>query len=146
MQAEKVETYNEVAKEIIKIWEEAYVPCLCEKYVAEKIEKEIISHLSYVKKCSRILKDEERKQEILSDLKKVFHIARCKCFEGKLQEYFIPSNCICIQENRIINLETYTEQMHDCQARILLSEAEKNKYELMVSAVKLSGKYFNFYS
>jgi hypothetical protein len=33
--------------------------------------------------------------------------------------------------------------MLDCEARILISEAEKNKYELMVSAVELSGKYLN---
>jgi hypothetical protein len=73
----------------------------------------------------------------------VFHIARCKCFEGKSKEYFISLNCICPQENKIINLETYTEQMFDCEARILLSESEKNKYELMVSAVELSGKYLH---
>ena len=75
----------------------------------------------------------------------MFHIARCKCFEGKPKEYFISSNCICPQENKIINLETYTEQMFDCEARILLSEAEKNKYELLLSAVELSGKYLHLH-
>ena len=144
IQDEKVEKYNETAKEIIKIWEETYVPCISEKYVTEKIENEIISQISYVKKCSRVLKNEEKKREILSDLNKVFHIARCKCFEGKSKEYSISSNCICPQEKKIINLETYTEQMFDCEARILLSEAEKNKYELLVSAVESSGKYLQF--
>ena len=143
MQAEKVEKYNETAREIINIWKEAYVPSLCEKYVTEKIEKEIISQLSYVKKSPKVLKNEEKKQEILSDLNKVFHIARCKCFEGKSKEHFISANCNCSQENKIINLETYTEQMFDCEAKILLSEAEKNKYELLVSAVELSGKYLH---
>ena len=142
-QVEKVEKYNEIAKEVIKIWEETYVPCISENYVTEKIEKEIMSQISYVKKCSRVLKNEEKKQEILSDLKKVFHIARCKCFESKSKEYFISSNCICPQENKIINLETYTEQLFNCEARILLSEAEKNKYELLLSAVELSGKYLH---
>ena len=102
-----------------------------------------MSQISYVKKCSRVLKNEEKKQEILSDLKKVFHIARCKCFESKSMEYFISSNCICPQEKKIINFETYKEQMFDCQAQILLLEEDRNKYELILSAVKLSGKYFH---
>ena len=143
IQAEKVEKYNEIAKEIINIWKEAYVPCLDENYVTKKIENEIASQITYVKKTPRVLKSAEKKKEIYSELNKVFHIARCRCFEGKSKEYFISSNCICPQENKIINLETYTEQMFNCEARILLSEAEKNKYELMVSAVELSGKYLN---
>ena len=140
-QAEKVEKYNEVAKEIITIWKEAYVPCLDENYVTKKIENEIASQITYVKKTPRVLKSTEKKKEIYSELNKVFHIARCKCFEGKSKEEYIYSNCTCSQENKIINFNTYTEQMLDCEARILLSEAEKNKYELMVSAVELSGKY-----
>ena len=128
-------------KEIINIWKEAYVPCLDENYVTQKIENEIASQITYVKKTPRILKSGEKKKEIYSELNKVFHIARCKCFEGKSKEEYIYSNCICSQGNKIINFNTYTEQMLDCEARILLSEAEKNKYELMVSAVELSGKY-----
>ena len=140
-QAEKVEKYNEIAKEIVNIWKETYVPCSSEEYVTKKIENEIASQITYVKKTPRVLKSTEKKKEIYSELNKVFHIARCKCFEGKSKEEYIYSNCTCSQQNKIINFNTYTEQMLDCEARILLSEAEKNKYELMVSAVELSGKY-----
>ena len=146
IQAEKVEKYNEIANEIINIWKEAYVPCLDENYVTKKIENEIASQITYVKKTPRVLKSAEKKKEIYSELNKVFHIARCKCFEGKSKEYFISLNCICPQENKIINLETYTEQMFDCQAQILLLEEDKNRYELISSAVKLYGKYLNIYS
>ena len=142
---EKVEKYREIAKEIIVIWKEAYVNCVSENAVTLRIENEIVSQIVYVKKTPRLLKNEEKKKEIYSELNKVFHIARCKCFEGKPKEYFTSSNCICPQENKIINLETYTQQMFDCEARILLSEAEKNKYELLLSAVKLSGKYLHLH-
>ena len=94
----------------------------------------------------RYLKDQEKKKNVLLNLNKVLHIAKCKCFVEKIKEEYIYSDCVCPEGNKIINFETYKEQMFDCQARILLSEAERNKYELMVSAVKLSGKYFYFYS
>ena len=145
IQAEKVEKYNEIAREIINIWKEAYVPCLDEYYVARKIENEIASQITYVKKTPRVLKSAEKKKEIYSELNKMFHIARCKCFEGKTKEDYIYSNCNCSQENKIINLETYTEQMFDCEARILLSEAEKNKFELLISAAESSGKYLHLH-
>ena len=60
----------------------------------------------------------------------------------KLKEQFIPSNCNCPQQDKIINLETYTEQLFDREAKVLLSEAQKNKFELVLSAIKLSpGKF-----
>ena len=111
--------------------------------MAEKIQNEIESEKLYVQKSvKRFLKNQEKKKELLLNLNKVFHIAKCKCFEGKKKEEYIYSNCVCPEGNKIINFECYSEQMFDSEARILLSEAEKNKYELLVSAIKSSGKYF----
>ena len=94
------------------------------------------------KNCKRILESEKKKEELLSDLNKVFDIAKCRCFVDKLKEQFIPSNCNCPNEDKIINLETYTDQILDRDAKILLSESEKNKFELVLSAIKLSpGKF-----
>ena len=94
------------------------------------------------KNCKRILESEKKKEELLSDLNKVFDIAKCRCFVDKLKEQFIPSNCNCPNEDKIINLETYTDQIFDREAKILLSESQKNQYELVLSAIKLSpGKF-----
>ena len=94
------------------------------------------------KNCKRILESEKKKEELLSDLNKVFDIAKCRCFVDKLKEQFIPSNCNCPNEDKIINLETYTDQILDRDAKILLSESEINKFELVLSAIKLSpGKF-----
>ena len=151
MQAEKIEKYQQIASELIRIWEEVYVKCLGLKYVSEKIENEIVPTILYVRKnCKKIQSSEKKKNELFSDLNKVFDIAKCRCFLDKLKEQFIPSNCNCPQENKIINIETYTEQLFDREAKILLSEAQKTKFELVLSAVKLSpGKFcsksFNSY-
>ena len=143
MQNEKIEKYQEIASELITIWEEVYVKCFSVNYVREKIEKEIVATISYVQKnCKKILQNEKKKEELLSDLNKVFDIAKCRCFVDKLKEQFIPSNCNCPNEDKIINLETYTDQIFDREAKILLSESQKNQYELVLSAIKLSpGKF-----
>ena len=109
-------------------------------YVGKKIAKEIVSEkILYVQKnCKVIQSNEKKKSDLLSDLNQVFDIAKCRCFVGKVKEQFIASNCMCPEEDKIINLESYTEQTFDREAKILLSEAQKNKYELVLSAVKLS--------
>ena len=151
MQNEKIEKYQEIASELITIWEEVYVKCFTVNYVREKIEKEIVATISYVQKnCKKILQNEKKKEELLSDLNKVFDIAKCRCFVDRSREEFIPSNCLCPQEDKIINLETYIEQIFENDSKILLSESEKNKFELVLSAIKLSpGKFcsksFNIY-
>ena len=94
------------------------------------------------KNCKRILESEKKKEELLSDLNKVFDIAKCRCFVDRSREEFIPSNCLCPQEDKIINLETYIEQIFENDSKILLSESQKNKFELVLSAIKLStGKF-----
>ena len=146
IQSEKVEKYQEIATEVIKIWERAYVTCLNVKSVAEKITNEIVSEkLNVQKRLNRYLNSQEKKKELLLNLNKVFHIAKCKCFEGKKKEEYIYSNCVCPGGDKIINFQCYTEQMFDSQARILLSEEEKNKYELMVSGLKIFGKHLLFF-
>ena len=110
--------------------------------MAEKITNEIVSEkLNVQKRLNRYLNSQEKKKELLLNLNKVFHIAKCKCFEGKKKEEYIYSNCVCPGGDKIINFQCYTEQMFDSQARILLSEEEKNKYELMVSGLKIFGKH-----
>ena len=108
----------------------------------------IILHVQ--RNCKRILQSEKKKEDLLSDLNKVFDISKCRCFADKLKEQFIPSNCNCPHEDKIINLETYTDQIFNRDAKILLSESQKNKFELALSAIKLSpGKFcsksFNSY-
>ena len=105
LQNEKIEKYQEIASELIRIWEDVYVKCLCVKYVREKIENEIVATILHVQRnCKRILQSEKKKEDLLSDLDKVFDIAKCRCFVDKLKEQFIPSNCNCPQEDKIINL------------------------------------------
>ena len=151
MQSEKIEKYQEIASELIRIWEEVYVKCFSVKYVKEKIENEIVATILHVQRnCKRILQSEKKKEDLLSDLDKVFDIAKCRCFVDKLKEQFIPSNCNCPHQDKIINLETYTDQIFDRDSKILLSESQKNKFELVLSAIKLSpGKFgsksFNAY-
>ena len=55
------------------------------------------------------------------------------------KEHYIYSNCVCPDGKKIVNFETYTQQVFDNEA-ILLSEEEKTKYELIWSAIRLSGK------
>ena len=137
---EKVEKYREIAKEIIVIWKEAYVNCVSENAVTLRIENEIVSQIVYVKKTPRLLKNEEKKKELLSNLNKIFDIAYCKCYIDKTKEHYIYSNCVCPDGKKIVNFETYTQQVFDNEARILLSEEEKTKFELIWSAIRLSGK------
>ena len=139
LQNEKIEKYQEIASELIRIWEEVYVKCLCLNYVSQKIENEIVPTILYVQKnCKKIQNSEKKKNDLFSDLNKVFDIAKCRCFVDKLKEQFIPSNCNCPNEDKIINLETYTDQIFDRDAKILLSESQKHKFELVLSAIKLS--------
>ena len=111
--------------------------------MSQKIEKEIVPTIQYVQKnCKKIQTNEKKKSELFSELDKVFDIAKCRCFVDKLKEQLIPSNCNCPQQDKIINLETYSEQLFDREAKVLLSEAQKSKFELLLSAIKLSpGKF-----
>ena len=114
--------------------------CVNENTVAARIKNEIVSQILYIQKSPRLLKNEEKKKELLSNLNKVFDIAKCKCYVDKTKEHYIYSNCICPDGKKIINFETYTQQLFDNEARILLSEEEKNKYELIWSVTRSSGK------
>ena len=72
---------------------------------SRRIKNEIVSQISYVQKASRLLNNEEKKKELLSNLNKVFDIAKCKCFFGKAKEHYNYSNCTCPDGNKIINFE-----------------------------------------
>ena len=139
LQAEKSKKYEEIASELINIWEKVYIKCLSVEYVAKKIEKEICSQIVHVRKnCKDIQKSEEKKNKLFAALNKVFDIAKCRCFVGKIKEYFLSLNCKCPPVDKILNFETYTEQIFDREAKVLLSEAQINKFELLLSATKLS--------
>ena len=77
---EKFELYREVAKDLISIWRDAYIVCSDEKCVINKIQRNIIPMLVAVQKNTRKCTNEERKKDKLSELNKMFDIARCPCF------------------------------------------------------------------
>ena len=78
---EKSGIYREVAKELILIWREAYIVCSIEDWVTEKIRTKIIPLLLDVRSNTKFyLTSEEKKDAKLSELNKLFDIARCPCF------------------------------------------------------------------
>ena len=78
---EKSIVYREVAKELISIWREAYIICGTEECVTKKVQAKIIPLLLDVQKNNKsYLTSEERKDAKLSELNKLFDIARCPCF------------------------------------------------------------------
>ena len=111
--------------------------CVSENAVTLRIENEIVSQIVYVKKTPRLLKNEEKKKELLSNLNKIFDIAYCKCYIDKTKEHYIYSNCVCPDGKKIVNFETYTQQVFDNEA-ILLSEEEKTKYDNIYPQICIS--------
>ena len=77
---EKSGIYREVAKDLLSIWREAYIVCSDEEYVIRLIQTKIIPLLEVVRKNVKKYADEEIKNAKLSELKKIFDIARCPCF------------------------------------------------------------------
>ena len=77
---EKIVKYREVAKELVSIWSEAYIVCFDSDYVIDRIQKKIIPLLEAVQKNNKQYTNEETKKAKLSELNKIFDIARCPCF------------------------------------------------------------------
>ena len=77
---EKIVKYCEVAKELVSIWSEAYIVCSDTDYVINRIQQKIIPLLEAVQKNNKQYTNEERKKAKLSELNKIFDIARCPCF------------------------------------------------------------------
>ena len=77
---EKIVKYREVAKELVSIWSEAYIVCSDTDYVINRIQKKIIPLLEAVQKNNKQYTNEETKKAKLSELNKIFDIARCPCF------------------------------------------------------------------
>ena len=74
--------------------------------------------------------------DVLDD---IMDIARCRCFINKPIEYFKDQNCTCINEDKILNFQTYLDQKFDKNAIILLSEKESSKSDLMMLLLPLLG-------
>ena len=87
-----------------------------------------------------ILASDEKKNKHFARVNKIFDIAKCRCYVVKVKEkfnykpkdQFIYSNCICPGEKKIVNFDTYFQQVFERDA-ILLSEEDKKKYELIQS-------------
>ena len=77
---EKIVKYREVAKELVSIWSEAYIVCFDSDYVIDRIQKKIIPLMEAVQKNNKVYTNEERKKAKLSELNKIFDIAKCPCF------------------------------------------------------------------
>ena len=81
-----------------------------------------------------ILSTDQRKEDFLSGMTSVFNISRCRCFIGKQAEEFIYDNCSCIEEDKILNFQAYTELLLDEEAEIVISDEEKLHYQEIVSS------------
>ena len=94
-----------------------------------------------VKRNSKnILESDVKKNAFFARVNKIFDIAKCRCFVVKVnnkfiykpRDQFIYSNCICPEEKKTVNFDTYFQQVFERDA-ILLSEEDKEKYELIQS-------------
>ena len=81
-----------------------------------------------------ILSTEQRKEDFLSGMTSVFNISRCRCFIEKPLEEFIYDNCSCVEEDKILNFQGYTELLFDQEAEIVISHEEKSHYQEIISS------------
>ena len=96
----------------------------------QRLKNEILSQIDYARKNqNQILSNSDKKEQFLSSFDVVFDIALCGCFRNKPACDFIQTDCMCPDEKKIINFEGYKSFMHDKNARILLSEDEKIRFE-----------------
>ena len=102
--------------------------------------KDVLFEIDHVRKnLKKILSKDDKKQVHLSRFNLIFDIAQCPCFINTTKEDFIYSNCTCPDEKKLINFQTYKDQMIDKDAVILLSDNEKEHFDKI-----LSSKYYLF--
>ena len=105
------------------------------EWVLDRLKKDIVHPIDYANKSlAFILSTDQRKEDFLSGMTSVFNISRCRCFIGKPAEEFIYDNCSCIEEDKILNFQAYTELLLDEEAEIVISYEEKLHYQEIVSS------------
>ena len=100
------------------------------EHIASKIlRKDICKEIEDVRKSLKfILSKDHKKQAHLSNFNNIIDIARCRCFIKRQKEDFSPDNCLCTQDKKIANFQTYYDQLFDPDAVLLVSEEEKLEY------------------
>ena len=124
--------YHSVTDHLMDVWKSAYVvPLLERNTIFSAVKKYTEEKLDYVKKTSRLLKPESSgaRESLISDMKKVFVISKCKCFvDVQSREEIVRANCNCKPSDQIINLSGFADQMFHLQ-EIIIFEEEKAIFE-----------------
>ena len=136
---EKNELINQIALNLVEIWKSAYIQTQTILNITKRLKKEILEKtIDYARRDKKKILFGDNKEQFLSSLDKVFDIARCNCFKGKVDMNFMYSDCSCLPEEKLVNFQGYKLLLHDKTARILISDEEKNQYEHILSGTLLS--------
>lgn len=125
--------YNSVTDHLMAVWKSAYaVPLVERNTIYQSVQSYTEDKLAYVRRVkSRLIKPEQSdaKESLISDMKKVFVISKCKCFVNvETREEIIRTNCKCKPSNQIINLAGFGDQMFYLR-EIIVFEEEKAIFE-----------------
>ena len=130
--ADSVRIYNSVTDHLINVWTSAYaVPLMEKESIYQSVQKYTDEKLAYVRKTSRLLKPENSgaRESLISDMKRVFVISKCKCFiNAETREEIVRTNCNCKRTDQIINLSCFGDQMFNLR-EIIIFEEEKAFFE-----------------
>lgn len=110
--------------------------CFDEDYVVKRIQAVILPLQEEIRKNPNW--SDNKKAAKLLELNQTFDIAKCGCFRDKkgvrkTEEHFIYSNCVCPENNKILNFPTYHAQIFDKHSVMFVSEEEKEQFEAIFS-------------
>ena len=130
---DKIKIYSDVATFLTEIWHgKAKIPVPAFKYGREILENNIEEILLKVSQTyTRDLSTEESKAEFISNLRKTFNFAKCKCFVSGKNVYKIQaieevtiSRCKCKEKDQIPrkSFSFYADQLFTRDLRIWILE------------------------
>ena len=123
---------SKIATSIVTIWNDAYVQCSNVGNVLNRLESDIMKDIIYVRSLgSRPIKDEK-----ILEWNKIFDLALCTCFLNKNIKNCFYKDCHCPDNKKLINFDTYIDQIFHPQKQFLISEEQQQNFEAI-----LSGKF-----
>ena len=136
LRCDKIKIYSDIATFLTEIWKgKAKIPVPSFKYAREVLEKHIEDILLYVsQRRTDTLNSEESIAEYISNLRKTYNFAKCKCFVSGKNEYKIESieeitiaRCKCKEKDQIprSSLSLYADQLFQRELRTWIIEAAK---------------------